>query len=105
MKKPRKFPWQPNPYAGFEAVLPDNITLVVSPDQTKGFQPQAKRGTTWRAQASHWDGATKTISRFGRDEYRVQHKTKQEAMRAAERIYEDAVAGALNEIARDLVKP
>lgn len=85
-----KFDWQPNQYGGFECVPEENIILVASPDYTRAFQPIPKRGTTWRAQVSRWDQSTHTMSRFGRDEYKTLHKTKHDAMRAAESIYMEA---------------
>ncbi len=85
-----KYDWKPSEYGGYRAEMPGNVTLCVSPDQTVGFAGKPKRGTTWHAQASQWDEATRCISGYGRDEYGVEHKTHRDAMRAAERIYEEA---------------
>lgn len=85
------FNWVKDANAGHQVTMPGNITLFVSPDRTKDFGSKPARGTTWRAGVSHWDEATRTISRVGRDEYCVQHKTAKEAMAAAERIYLDTV--------------
>lgn len=86
-----KFKWLSNVSGGFTCTMPGNVLLVVSPDKTRGFKPVAVRGTTWRAQVSQWAEASRTLSRFGRDEYAVQHGTKIRAMRAAESIYLDAI--------------
>lgn len=83
------FYWKPVD-AGFQAEMPKNVTLVVIPDRTTAFGMHPKRGTPWRAQASHWNEATRCMSRYGRDEYNVLHKTRHDAMRAAEQIYIDA---------------
>lgn len=84
----KQFNWANDAY-GWRCEMPGNVTLCVSPDRTTGFLGKPARGTWWHAQASVWDGKS-TISRYGRDEYAVQHKTRQDAMRAAERIYIDA---------------
>ena len=76
--------------AEYRAEMPGNITLVVAPDKTSNFGTKAKRGTTWTAQASHWNEVTRTLSRYGRDEYGVKHSSFKAAMRAAENIYNDA---------------
>lgn len=86
-----KFPWTKENGSTFRAEMPDNVTLIVTPDQTKGFFGDPKRGTSWHAQASQYDDKSTTISRFGRDEYNVKHKTYKDAMRAAESIYNDAL--------------
>lgn len=93
----RQFNWTPNSSgAGFVAKMQGAVTLVVTPDHVTGlFGEKPRRGTTWHAQASHWDAATTTMSRFGRDEYGVTHKTFKDAMRAAEAIYRDATAMAV----------
>lgn len=75
--------------AGYRADMPNEITLFATPDYTKDFGAAPKRGTTWRAGVSHWDESTRTVSRFGRDEYGVLHKSYKDAMRAAESIYRD----------------
>lgn len=75
--------------AGFVAEL-GNITLFAMPDQTMQFGTKPKRGTTWRAGATHWDEATRTASRYGRDCYGEACKTKEDAMRLAERVYNEA---------------
>lgn len=89
---PKTFNWQKSYNCSMHAEMPDNITLVVSPDRTTHFGTRVARGSSWRAQASHWDEATRTMSRFGRDEYSVQHKTAKDAMRAAESLYRDCIA-------------
>lgn len=86
----KQFDWIAGADAGFRAEMPNNVTLVVYPDKTKNFGTKAARGTTWRGQASHWEESTRTMSRYGRDEYNVQHKTAKLAMAAVERIYLDA---------------
>lgn len=90
MAKIKTFNWQ-KVDAGFQAEMPDNVTLVATPDSTKGsFGEKPARGTAWRAQASHWNEATKTMSGFGRDEYSAKHASAKLAMQAAEKIYMDA---------------
>lgn len=89
-----KFNWQPNDHGGFSAAMPDDVTLVVTPERyAKSFTPKAARGTTWRAQASQWDGKS-TLSRFGRDAYDRLQPTAQDAKRLAESIYLDAIGAA-----------
>lgn len=85
----QKFDWRQT-HQGYTAEMPGNVTLCVTPDQTVGFVPKPRRGTTWRAQASHWDEVTRCMNRHGRDEYSIQHKRREDAMRAAERIYLEA---------------
>lgn len=88
-----KAPWmQPPASAHYVAEMPGNVTLCATPDATTHFGTKPKRGTKWHAQASHYDEATRTISRFGREEYARLHDTKEQAMRAAEAIYRDATA-------------
>jgi hypothetical protein len=68
--------------------MPNNVTLAVTPDRyARGLTPKAARGTRWHAQASHWDEATRTMSRYGRDEYLNMQDNADEAMRLAEDIY------------------
>ena len=69
-----------------------NVTLVASPERTASFGAKPARGTKWHAQCSHWNEATRTISRFGRDEYGTLYASRKDAMRAAELIYQDAEA-------------
>lgn len=65
-----------------------DVTLCASPDRyAKGFTPKAARGTKWRAQCSHWNERTRTLSRYGRDEYSILYDDARSAMRAAEGIY------------------
>lgn len=84
-----KFPWQRDA-AGYRADMPNEVTLFATPDYTTGFGTTPKRGTTWRAGVSQWDESTRTISRYGRDEYGTLHKSYKDAMRAAEAIYNEA---------------
>lgn len=84
--------WIKNDWAGWQADMGGNVTLVVVPDRyAKGFTPKAARGTKWRAQASHWDAATSTMSRFGRDVYGDLQDSADAAKRLAESIYREAV--------------
>jgi hypothetical protein len=85
----RQFNWVQGDTCAFRAEMPGDITLSAFPDRLTHFGTKVARGTFWRAQASHWNEATRTVSRFGRDEYMVKHKTRHDAMRAAERIYID----------------
>ena len=75
--------------AGLRAAMPDNVALYATPDHIKFGKPA--RGTTWRAGASVWDEATRTMSRFGADVYGQQCASKADAMRLAERVYLAAV--------------
>lgn len=85
-----KFDWRPVD-GGFQAEAPGNVTLVVTPDRyAKGIAPKAARGTKWRAQCSHWDERTRTMSRYGRDEYLNLQDDVKAAMRLAEDIYKAA---------------
>jgi hypothetical protein len=86
------FAWEPNSFGGFSAKMPNNVTLVVTPDRlARGFTPKPARGTGWHAQCSHWDEATRCMSRFGRCEYGNLQKTAKDAMRLAEEIYSAAL--------------
>ncbi len=80
--------WTQDAYSkpGFVAHI-GNITLGVSPDRIKFGKPV--RGTKWRASVSIWDGKF-TISRYGRDTYDNLCDSKQEAMRLAETVYNEA---------------
>lgn len=91
----KQFDWQKDGAygAGHRATMPGEITLYVTPDRTQAFGSKPARGTTWRAGASQWDEATRTISRYGRDEYGIQYKTAKDAMAAAERIYLEVTNG------------
>lgn len=96
---PKRFNWKPAGYGqtgpGMLADLPGDVSICVSPDQTVGlFGAKPKRGTTWRAQATHWGERTRTASRFGRDIYMTQFKTAKDAMRAAEALYLEAIGEA-----------
>lgn len=64
-----------------------NVTLVASPDHYKAGKPA--RGTKWHAQCTHWDEATRTASRFGRDVYMDLQPTARDARRLAETIYNE----------------
>jgi hypothetical protein len=89
--------------AGLTAEMPDDVTLHVSPDHTTGvLGDKAKRGTAWRAGASHWNEATSTISRFGRDDYST-YKTAKDAMRAAEALYLETVPELDEDLVADLL--
>lgn len=73
---------------GFRAAMPNNVTLVVTPDRyAKGFVLKPTRGTVWYAQCSHWDEPTRTISRFGRDVYMDTQTSAHDARRLAETVY------------------
>lgn len=94
----RRFAWEADGCGGWIASMPGGVTLCVSPNRTRGaYPPKPARGTSWRAQASRsvspWE-----IRRYGRDEYNIRWSTRAEAMRAAERLYLDAVAEAEKEI-------
>lgn len=74
--------------AGFKAEMPGNVTLFAVPDRTKGlFGEKAARGTLWRAGASHWDAATSTVSRYGRDAYGEMQADARSAKALAASVY------------------
>ena len=76
------------PYDGGFRCEKGDVTLNVVPDRfAKGFAPKAARGAKWRAQCSHWHEPTRTMSRYGRDEYMNLQDTAKAAMRLAEDIY------------------
>lgn len=75
---------------GFRAIMPDNVTLVVTPDMFRNGKPA--RRTKWHAQCTHWNERTATASRFGRDVYMDVQPTAHDARRLAEQIYTEAVA-------------
>lgn len=79
-----EFDWVPQD-GGFRAYVSASVTLCVSPDRIKNGKPS--KGTTWRAQATHWNERTKTASRYGRDEYCNTQSSAKDAMRVAENIY------------------
>ena len=85
--KQPEFKWIKDSSGGFTAEMPDNVTLCVTPDRYAKFGGKPARGTAWRAQASHWCEETRTVSRFGRDEYTTLHPTSKDARIAAEKIY------------------
>ena len=90
-----KFTWIKDGFGGYQAAMPDNVTLVVSPDRlAKGFIPKAARGTQWRAACCHWDESTRCMSRFGRDAYGEMQPNAKAAMRLAEAIYMEAIEPA-----------
>ena len=81
------FNWFPQD-GGFRCKVTETITLAATPDRyAKGFNPKALRGTKWHAQATHWNEATRTASRYGRDEYLNLQTSAELAMRLAEDIY------------------
>lgn len=84
--------WVPNG-AGFQARLGD-VTLFASPDETRSMGAKPKRGTIWRAGATHWCEATTTASRFGRDCYGTACTSLAQAMRLAEMVYNEALQAA-----------
>ena len=84
--------WQPNDFGGFSAEMSGNVTLVVTPVRlARGFTPKPARGPSWRAQASHWDEQTRSMTRFGRCEYDNIQKTAKDAQILAESIYRAAL--------------
>lgn len=79
--------------AGYRAKIGD-VTLYVSPEQTRDFGRKHKRGTKWRYGATHWCDATRTASRYGVDCCDDVRDDKRDAMRAAEQAYNAARIGA-----------
>ena len=76
---------------GFRCHVSERVTLVVTPEHyARGFVLRPKRGTKWRAQATSWDEATRTASRYGRDESCNLQDSADEAKRLAEDIYNRA---------------
>lgn len=86
MSRPR-FDWIQVDGAVWIAKIGD-ITLVASPDRYRFGKPA--RGTQWRAQCTHWNEATRTASRFGRDVYSDLQPTARDARRLAEQVYQEA---------------
>lgn len=73
---------------GYRCHVSETVTLVVTPDRlAKGLTPKAARGTKWHAQVSHWHEPTRTMSRYGRDEYLNLQDSADLAKRLAEDIY------------------
>ena len=90
----KKSIWNKNQDGSFTAQVEDNTSLNVVPvHYAKGFIAKPARGTKWRACISHWDEATRTISRFGRDVYMTHLDTAKEAMVLAEEVYREAKEG------------
>lgn len=82
-----KFPWEKYG-AGWRAEMPSNVTLYADPDRTRGvLGDKPARGTHWKAGASQWDEATRTLSRYGRDTYRDQCDDAKSAKALAEAVY------------------
>ena len=79
--------------AGYRAKIGD-LTLFVSPEQTRDFGRKPKRGTKWRYGATHWNAETSTATRYGADCYVDARDDKRDAMRAAEQVYNAARIGA-----------
>jgi hypothetical protein len=64
------------------------VTLIVTPDVKRHNRPAY--GTKWHAQCTHWNAATATASRFGRDVYLDLQPSAKAAKRLAEQIYTEA---------------
>lgn len=64
------------------------VRLVAAPDVKRNGKPA--RGTKWHAMCTHWNAATATATRFGRDVYMDLQPTAQAAKRLAEQIYTEA---------------
>lgn len=86
MSRPR-FDWIKADNGVWTAKIGD-VTLVASPDMFRNGKPA--RGTKWHAMCTHWNAATATASRFGRDVYMDLQPTAQAAKRLAEQIYTEA---------------
>lgn len=88
--------------AGFQAEMPGDVTLYVTPDQTAGaFGAKAKRGTQWRAGVSVWNAKTSTLSRFGRDAYGEMCADAKTAKALAESIYRAEISDRETQAAMD----
>lgn len=82
--------WTKNEDGSFIAAF-GNVSLHAVPvNYAKGFISKPARGTKWRACVSHWDEATRTMSRFGRDVYMSQLDSAKDAMKLAEEVYAGA---------------
>lgn len=79
------FNWEQRANGDWVCEMPANITLVAVPDRYKGGKPA--RGTKWRAACNHWNERTRTLSRYGRDEYMNPQNSAKAAMKLAEDIY------------------
>jgi hypothetical protein len=76
--------------AGWRCEMPGDVTLFAVPIHTKGlFGDKPARGTKWRAGATHWDAATSTASRYGRDVYREECADHKAAKALATRVWEE----------------
>lgn len=86
-----RYPWtRDTGNAGWRCEMPGDVTLLATPDRlARGLTARPARGTSWRAQCSHWCEATRTMSRFGRDAYADLQPDAKAAMRLAEAIYEE----------------
>lgn len=84
-----RFDWQQAEGAIWTAKIGD-VTLVASPDRYRNGKPA--RGTKWHAQCTHWDHATRTASRFGRDVYLDLQPSAINARMLAEAVYLEAIA-------------
>lgn len=87
----KAFPWIRDG-AGWRADMPNAVTLYAAPEHIAGplGGRRAARGSKWRAGASQWDEATRTISRYGRDRHGDFFDNGKAAMAAAESTYQEA---------------
>lgn len=89
------FNWTKDDHAGWRCEMPGNVTLWACPDRfASGFIPRAARGTKWRAGCNHWNEATRTVSRYGRDAYTYLQPTADAAKRLAQEIYTETINAA-----------
>lgn len=89
--------WLKDPNSGgWRCEMPGNVTLFAVPDRLArhSLTLRASRGAQWRAGATHWDEATRTASRFGRDVYLDLQPDAVSAKRLAETVWHEATAAA-----------
>ncbi|CAK7259114.1 MULTISPECIES: hypothetical protein [unclassified Shinella] len=79
---------------GWKCEMPDNVTLFAVPVHLArhSFTPKPSRGTQWRAGCTHWDEATRTATRFGRDAYNELQPDANTAKSLAGLLYRDEMA-------------
>jgi len=79
---------------GWKCEMPGDVTMFAVPNRlaSHSLTPKPSRGTKWRAGCTHWNEATRTASRFGRDVYMEFQPDANAAKSLAELVYRDECA-------------
>ena len=86
-----RFDWQPlqDGQVGWSCRI-DDVTMFAVPQNTRNGKPV--RGGRWRAGVTHWDEATWSATRFGRDVHSDLQPTARDARKLAEAVYLEEIA-------------